>query len=313
MERSSSSRRVCRPTRDSPTSLPVRTGISGLPRTPRIGSVGSTSAGTVTEFSAGISTGGAPHGIAAGADGNLWLTEAAGNRIGRITPTGSATEFSTGIRAASLPWAIAAGPDGNLWFTQHFALGGIARITPAGVVPQFGPLSGSPAGIATGPDGNIWFAEGAKPGRIGRITPAGSIAEFSKGLPGDRSPEALTSGSDGNLYFTETGGSRAIRKVTPDGAISELTHDSEESAFSLATGADGNLWFTEPEGDRIGRVTIAPLAITGLASAITAAGATLAGRRSRMRWSHAGAHGSTTAVAPIPFPPLLDAERRSAA
>src|SRR5262245_24265924 len=29
-----------------------------------------------------------PHGIAVGPDGNLWFTERAGDKIGRITPTG---------------------------------------------------------------------------------------------------------------------------------------------------------------------------------------------------------------------------------
>jgi virginiamycin B lyase len=43
----------------------------------------------VTEFSAGISAGAGPYGIAAGPDGNLWFAEDLGNRIGRIT-TGAA-------------------------------------------------------------------------------------------------------------------------------------------------------------------------------------------------------------------------------
>lgn len=41
-------------------------------------------AGAVTEFSAGISPGSTPSGIAAGPDGNLWFVEVTGNRIGRI-------------------------------------------------------------------------------------------------------------------------------------------------------------------------------------------------------------------------------------
>ena len=269
----------------------------------RIGRI--TPAGEITEFSAGITFAGSPHGIAAGADGNLWFTEAVGSRIGRITPAGAVTEFSAGIRAASMPWGIAAGPDGNLWFTQHAAVGGIARITPDGVVTQFGPLSGSPSGIVSGPDGNVWFAESASQGRIGRITPAGSISEFSKGLSGGRSPEALVSASDGNLYFSETGDRGTIGKITPDGTIGELTHDLDKAPFGLATGTDGNVWFTEPGADRVGRVTIAPLATTGPASAITTAGATLAGTVGpnsqpttyHFEWGLTTAYGSSTPAA----------------
>ena len=88
-------------------------------------------AGTVTEFSAGITPGSAPGDIAAGPDGNLWFTEAYGNRIGRITPAGTITEFSAGISGNSTPQGIAAGSDGNLWFTETY-LSRIGRIS-AGV------------------------------------------------------------------------------------------------------------------------------------------------------------------------------------
>ena len=52
----------------------------------RIGRI--TTAGVVTEFTAGITPGSFPFNIVAGPDGNMWFTEyaAAGNRIGRITP-----------------------------------------------------------------------------------------------------------------------------------------------------------------------------------------------------------------------------------
>ena len=40
-----------------------------------------TTAGAVTEFSAGISASSQPRGIAAGPDGNMWFVEEAGNRV----------------------------------------------------------------------------------------------------------------------------------------------------------------------------------------------------------------------------------------
>ena len=67
-------------------------------------------------------------GIASGADGNIWFTEYAGNRIGRITPGGTITEFAI-PSPNSQPIGIAAGPDGNLWFTEQ-AGNKIGRISP---------------------------------------------------------------------------------------------------------------------------------------------------------------------------------------
>ncbi|MSW95347.1 MAG: hypothetical protein F2796_00940 [Actinobacteria bacterium] len=92
----------------------------------------------MTEFSAGITVGSYPVGIAAGADGNLWFTELGGPRIGRITPLGVVTEFSAGITALSGPTRLAPGPDGNMWFTEDNG-GQIGRIT-TGVVPPAKPV-----------------------------------------------------------------------------------------------------------------------------------------------------------------------------
>jgi virginiamycin B lyase len=94
----------------------------------RIGRI--TPAGVVTEFSTGITSGGfnpdngqplhaEPVGITAGPDGNLWFTEFATNRVGRITTAGVITEFAAGITGPAQPRGITTGPDGNLWFAEE--------------------------------------------------------------------------------------------------------------------------------------------------------------------------------------------------
>jgi len=111
-----------------------------------------------------------PYVIAAGPDGNLWFTEYAGNKLGRISTAGVITEFPLPTFGA-YPFGIAAGPDGNLWFTEYNA-NKIGRITTAGVIRE-SPRKAriAPRGITAGPDGNIWFAEGG----------ANAIAEFRLG------------------------------------------------------------------------------------------------------------------------------------
>jgi streptogramin lyase len=151
-----------------------------------------TLSGVVTEFTQGLTApatpaygfaGPIPNGLTVGPDGNLWFTEQAGNRIGRITTAGVITEFSVGITPNANPTEITVGPDGNLWFTEPFFITNgvagmgignqVARITPSGAVTEYGAgiTSGAgPWGIVTGPDGNIWFAE-QYTNAIGRITP----------------------------------------------------------------------------------------------------------------------------------------------
>jgi hypothetical protein len=61
-------------------------------------------------------------------DGALWFSEAAGNRVGRITVEGAVTEFAIPSHD-SQPRAMVTHPDGSIWFveTSTNALGRIDR------------------------------------------------------------------------------------------------------------------------------------------------------------------------------------------
>ena len=90
-----------------------------------------TPAGVITEFALppGNSQGsmGLPVGIASGADGYLWFTDAAGNAIGRITTTGTISEFALPT-PQSLPVNIAYASGGTLWFTEQGVNGQTGKI-----------------------------------------------------------------------------------------------------------------------------------------------------------------------------------------
>jgi virginiamycin B lyase len=225
--------------------------------------------GRVTEFSTGITAGTYPRAITAGPDGNVWFTEYAGGRIGRITPDGAITEFSASSSDRVRLNGITAGPDGNVWFTErdrNSARDLIGRITPAGVVTEFSAGLTPDAyldGITAGPDGNLWFTE-ATARRIGRITPAGVVTEFSAGITDTISPSSIIAGPDGNLWFTEVGGQDrytgavspgGIGRITPAGVITEFATGITDWPQSITAGCDGNLWFTQPNGNTIGRIT----------------------------------------------------------
>ena len=208
-------------------------------------------------------------------DGNLWFTESAANKIGRITTAGVITEFPI-PSASSGPGGIAAGPDGNLWFTELNA-NQIGRITTAGVITEFPiPTAGSFAiDIAAGPDGNLWFTE-SNANKIGRITTAGVITEFP--IPSASSgPGGIAAGPDGNLWFTEFA-ARQIGRITTAGVITEFSingpgcYDIGNSGgcnpkpHRIAAAPDGNLWFTIANTNRIGwiRTTIGRITTAGI-------------------------------------------------
>jgi streptogramin lyase len=204
----------------------------------------------ITEFSAGISANSQPVGITSGPDGNLWFTEIAADKIGRITVSGTVTEF--GVSAGSGPRGITSGPDGNLWFAE-FDGNRIGRITPTGTVTEFSAgisADGLPESIVAGPDGNLWFTEEGG-NRIGRITATGTVTEFSVGTE----PISITVGPDGNLWFTEWI-SNEIGRITPTGTVTEFSTGitTNSRPFYITVGPDNNLWFTE-YANRIGRIT----------------------------------------------------------
>jgi streptogramin lyase len=211
--------------------------------------------GDVTELPVVINDPGA---IAAGPDGNFWLTEANGV-VGRLTPGGSLTEFDQGI-TGSVIQDIAAGPDGNLWFTEpENPANKIGRITPTGTVTEFSvPTPNShPWEIAAGPDGNLWFTEN-NADKVARITPAGTITEFSAGITAGASPHGIAAGPDGNLWFTEASKDK-VGRITPAGTVTEFSSgiSAGASPLKIAAGGDGNLWFTEPGAfpSTVGRIT----------------------------------------------------------
>jgi streptogramin lyase len=127
--------------------------------------------GVTTGFTANTQ----PFGIAAGADGSMWITESFGAKVLRLT-TGAnmtATEFSVPAPTGFLN-VIIPGPDGNLWLPDQGSPNArIVQLNPlTGVFNTFSAgLTGNsiPDGLALAPDGNIWFVELRDPGRIGTV------------------------------------------------------------------------------------------------------------------------------------------------
>jgi streptogramin lyase len=219
-----------------------------------------------------------PFSVAAGADGNLWFTEANTNHIGRVSPRGQFVEIV--LPTSDVATEIVSGPDGNLWFTEQ-AGNKVGRITLDGTVTLFSAgltASAGPAGITVGPDNALWFTEFSV-GKIGRITTSGQITEFA--LPrNDSGPFRIAAGLDGNLWFTEQfvnqPGNVAgqIGRITTAGKVSEFAVPSSGTSnvlWGIAPGSDGNVWFVENGSDQIGRITptgtisVFPLPVVGSA------------------------------------------------
>ncbi len=186
-----------------------------------------------------------PIGITAGADGALWSAEAAGNRIGGLTPAGVFSAHP--VPSGNSPLDIAATPDGSLWFTEQSA-NKIGRVGPTGTVTEYPvPTANSaPLAIAVAPDGSLYFTEQSA-GRVGHVTPAGLITD--KPLPtSNGGPNGIVVASDGSAWITEQAAGDVVH-MSPTG-VNQRTSIPTANSFptDLALTADGSVWFTEGVG-----------------------------------------------------------------
>ena len=182
------------------------------------------------------------------------------------------TEFSVLPTSSSQPHGITAGPDGNVWFAE-FTGNKIGKITPAGVVTEYGGLSANflPWAIVTGPDGNLWFTSQGGKG-IGRMTTAGVVTEFTAGIATLGTIVGIAVGADGNLWFTEYTAPGKIAKITTGGVITEYPMVNPGAPQGITAGPDGNLWFTVYTNPGIiGRITTSGV-ITEFSAGITPGG-----------------------------------------
>lgn len=263
-------------------------------RSGHVGKVGPD--GAVTEFP--LPTGYSESDIAAGPDGNLWITkreDSSRDAILRVTPNGQVTQFELPHKESG-PKSITTGPDGNLWFTEYFG-SRIGRITPTGQLTEW-PVSSSPIAIATGPDGNLWFV-GIN--HIGRMTPSGHLSTF----PVEGAFGPIAAGPDGRLWFHN--GYGTIGRITPGGRLSQVKLPFEASDVTdIVAGVGDEVWYTAigdypcagggltcmqyvPDSPGIvGRITPGPLTVR-----IGARGTSQGLRWVKLRLRCLGGHGSS--------------------
>jgi virginiamycin B lyase len=98
--------------------------------------------------------------IAKGPGGDMWFTERAAYRIGRISGRGRIVEFP--LPPGAVPTSMSEGPDGDMWFTTETELG---RITSAGKVTLV-PVVGAEhlESLASDHRGGLWIADSSAEG-----------------------------------------------------------------------------------------------------------------------------------------------------
>jgi virginiamycin B lyase len=204
-----------------------------------------------------------PSAIAAGSDGNVWVTDVIDQDFGEnvvvgIAPSGKRVQafYYGGVTSEGASFDdLVSGPDGALWITDSYN-GQILQLALQGNYTGFAlPNFQAPFGIAEGPDKALWFTASSNGGgAIGRVTIKGHMTMYTL----SHQTHDIAAGPDRALWFTEFDND-TIGRITTRGKITEFSRGITPGSQpdSIALGPDGALWFTENGGGRIGRITTA--------------------------------------------------------
>ncbi|HEY9722904.1 MAG TPA: NHL repeat-containing protein [Oscillatoriaceae cyanobacterium] len=224
---------------------------------------------------------GKPYGVAADADGNLYVADYDENDIRKISPAGEVTTLAGSVAAGNTdgtgtdatfdqPIGLAVNASGTVYVADA-GNNAIREITPDGVVTTLaGPSSGAglldPTGVAVDASGTVYVADSFRHD-IRKITPNGVVSTLAgSGMPGlvdgrgtqasFLRPNGVTLDASGNLYVADAS---AIRKVTPDGWVTTVAGSASTGS---ADGRGASAGFDTPVGlamDAAGHLYVADM------------------------------------------------------
>lgn len=200
--------------------------------------------GAVTPLGAAGTTGNACYGVAADADGNVYVSDSVTRLIRRISPLGISTTLATAASAGSAggvglpgtfqPWGLLVDRNGHLVFADY-GNHCIRRISPEGAVTtvagtgQPGRVDGPagqaqfsfPMNLAIDAAGNLYVTD-SQSGHVRRIAPDGTVSTLAQVL----APSGIAVDADGVLYVTSFG-SHLVHRLAADGTLSVVAGSGE--------------------------------------------------------------------------------------
>jgi sugar lactone lactonase YvrE len=162
---------------------------------------------------------GTPYGVAADADGNVYIGD---NNFGviKVAPDGTRTTLPfTGLGFAFRVGVDGAGDVFVVDLNSRRVLELPADGSPQRTVPTPGVTS--PFGLAVDQAGDAYVTDNSGGSAVIKVTPNGTVTSVGSGF---YSPQGVTVDNDGNVYVADTNNGRVV-KVAPDGTQSVIAND----------------------------------------------------------------------------------------
>jgi len=225
-----------------------------------------------------------PAGVAVDAAGNLYIADAANNRIRKVTPNGVITTVPVVGGGFNHPEGVAVDGSGNLYVADSYnqrirevAANGVITTVAGNGTNAFagdgGPATNAclnyPSGVTVDPAGNLYIADQdnhrirkvAANGLITTVAGNGTNAFAGDGGPATNAslnyPFGVVLDASGNLYIADQVNNR-IRKVAPNGLITTVTGNGGfpylnylNDPCGVAVDASGDLFIADTRNSTI--------------------------------------------------------------
>jgi streptogramin lyase/plastocyanin len=218
-----------------------------------------------------------PFNIALAPSGDVWFSQRASGRVGRLHPASGEIVQYDPPTAASGPAGLAVDPrSGEVWFTESYA-DRIARLDPtSGAIREYvmseesSGMQRGPAGLAIDPQGGVWFAK--LEGKLGHLRPGADSPEVFDLPPPVRRPAGIALAPDGAVWLAALDGNQLVRydpasrhlaiypiptgDTDPEPAQPPAARTSRP--FGIAVDSRGNVWFSEQYTGQLAVLDVAP-------------------------------------------------------
>ncbi|MFN3431485.1 MAG: hypothetical protein ACK46X_16225, partial [Candidatus Sericytochromatia bacterium] len=184
--------------------------------------------------SAGV--GASPAGMALDGAGALWVANAAGTTLTRLSLTG---EYQSTHYAGAAPIAVAIHGSGTLWVANHAASGTVTRLSSSGAVLGSTAVGPYPNDIAFDSAGQAWVTNTGD-NTVTRLSSAGvALSTHTVGVSPSHAVAVAIDGT-GHMWVAEPHFNRLV-KLAPDGSVAG-TYSTGNTPSDVAIDGAGAVW-----------------------------------------------------------------------